>query len=79
MNKRILLAPLTVVALLFWAMAKPVPVLAHCDSVNGPVVRAARAAIEQQNVALVLGWVRPQTKRRCAKRSGARWRLDMRW
>lgn len=61
MNRRIPVAPLTAVGLLVaWAMAMPTPALAHCDSVDGPVVKAARAAIEQQNVALVLGWVRPQ-------------------
>jgi hypothetical protein len=45
-------------ALSGWALASPAPASAHCDSMDGPVVKAARAALEQQNVALVLGWVR---------------------
>ncbi len=31
---------------------------AHCDSVDGPVVTAARRALETNNVNVVLGWVR---------------------
>ncbi|MEJ2204775.1 MAG: DUF6448 family protein, partial [Gemmatimonadota bacterium] len=49
-----------VAALSAWTAASPAPASAHCDSVAGPVVKAARAALEQQNVALVLGWVRLQ-------------------
>lgn len=30
---------------------------AHCDTLDGPVVKAARAALDQHNVALVLRWV----------------------
>jgi hypothetical protein len=30
---------------------------AHCDTLDGPVVKAARAALDQRNVALVLRWV----------------------
>jgi hypothetical protein len=32
---------------------------AHCDGLDGPVVRAARAALEARDVRLVLPWVRP--------------------
>jgi hypothetical protein len=38
----------------------PAPVFAHCDGRDGPVVKAARAALEARNVALVVIWVQPQ-------------------
>lgn len=33
---------------------------AHCDSVNGPVVKAAKVALERGDVAPVLKWVREE-------------------
>ena len=36
----------------------PSLVLAHCDALDGPVVKAAQAAIDTANVNLVLPWVR---------------------
>lgn len=36
----------------------PEPVSAHCDSMDGPVVSAARMALESGTVELVLVWVR---------------------
>jgi hypothetical protein len=39
--------------------AAPAPVLAHCDGLDGPVVKAAQAALEAQDPALVLIWVQP--------------------
>ena len=36
------------------------PAAAHCDSMDGPVVKAARLAIASGKVELVLVWVRPQ-------------------
>ncbi|HET9298920.1 MAG TPA: DUF6448 family protein [Candidatus Polarisedimenticolaceae bacterium] len=44
-------------ALLLWA---PQPAAAHCDTLKGPVVTAARAALEAGNPALVLHWVRAE-------------------
>ncbi len=35
---------------------------AHCDSVNGPVVRAAEQALEKGDVRLVLPYVQPQAE-----------------
>lgn len=35
------------------------PVYAHCDGLDGPVVKAARAALAAADVDLVLIWVRP--------------------
>jgi hypothetical protein len=35
------------------------PVLAHCDTLAGPVVTSARAALEQRNLQPLLKWVKP--------------------
>jgi len=35
-------------------------VLAHCDGMDGPVVKAARKALEARNVNLVLIWIQKQ-------------------
>lgn len=51
--------PLLLVALAM-SVLLPAPVLAHCDGLDGPVVKAARAALEARNVALVAIWVQPQ-------------------
>ncbi len=37
----------------------PRSALAHCDTLDGPVVKEARAALESKNVTPVLKWVRP--------------------
>ncbi|HEY6553856.1 MAG TPA: DUF6448 family protein [Vicinamibacteria bacterium] len=37
----------------------PRPALAHCDTVDGPVVKDARIALESKDVTPVLKWVRP--------------------
>ena len=37
----------------------PTRALAHCDGLDGPVVNAARQALEKRNPALVLIWVQP--------------------
>ncbi len=36
----------------------PAPALAHCDGLDGPVVSAARVALEKNDVARVLVWVK---------------------
>ena len=36
------------------------PAFAHCDTLDGPVVIAARAAIEKQEVTPVLKWIKPE-------------------
>jgi hypothetical protein len=43
-------------ALVFVAM--PSPARAHCDTLDGPVVKAARAALEKRDVTPVLSWVK---------------------
>ena len=41
-------------------LALPARVDAHCDTLDGPVVKAARAAIAKKDVTPVMRWVRPQ-------------------
>ncbi|MFH1765441.1 MAG: DUF6448 family protein [Gemmatimonadota bacterium] len=50
-------AAMVAVALLATGLVAPTPVAAHCDSMNGPVVKAARAALAAGDVDLVLVWV----------------------
>ena len=57
-------------ALLRWSMwpalvlslplIAPARALAHCDGLDGPVVRAAQKALAARNPALVLMWVQPK-------------------
>ncbi len=47
-------------ALALAAVAAPSPVAAHCDSMDGPVVKTARRALASGDVAPVLAWVRAQ-------------------
>jgi hypothetical protein len=42
------------------SLVSPAPLLAHCDGLDGPVVKAARAALEARNLALVAIWVQPE-------------------
>jgi hypothetical protein len=46
-------AAFSIVAVLGWSA----PALAHCDTLDGPVVSAARKALDSGNVNLVLVWV----------------------
>jgi uncharacterized protein DUF6448 len=50
-------------ALAFMAAAaialQPATALAHCDAMDGPVVQAAQAALDKNDVGLVLRWVPP--------------------
>jgi hypothetical protein len=41
----------------------PARALAHCDGLDGPVVKAAQRALETRNPALVLIWVQPGDER----------------
>lgn len=38
----------------------PASAAAHCDALDGPVVQAARTALEKHDVGLVLRWVAPE-------------------
>lgn len=68
----------------------PNKVSAHCDTLDGPVVNAARKALETENVNYVLIWVKPEDddeirkalkkardKRKMAKTKEERDRADM--
>ena len=43
--------------------ATPAPALAHCDGLDGPVVKAAQRALETRNPAHVLIWVQEKDER----------------
>ncbi len=49
---------LVVIALLDAILAAP-PAAAHCDTADGPVVAAARMALEKGDITPVLKWVKP--------------------
>jgi Family of unknown function (DUF6448) len=53
MKPRLLFAALAAVLV----VVHPRPALAHCDTVDGPVVRDARTALETRDVTPVLKWV----------------------
>ena len=38
----------------------PAPASAHCDTMDGPVVAAANAALRAQNINLALIWIKPE-------------------
>jgi hypothetical protein len=52
----LLVLAVNLVLLLFF----PISVKAHCDTMDGPVVKAAQKALETGNVDLVLIWVQPK-------------------
>lgn len=56
--KRKLFALTVIVAVLVTAV--PLRVLAHCDTMDGPVVAAAKLALEKSDVTPVLKWVKPE-------------------
>lgn len=58
----LLLALVAVLAAGAALLLRPAPAEAHCDSVNGPVVLAARRALEAGDVALVLPYVQPEAE-----------------
>ncbi len=47
-------------AMLAAMLCLPLAAAAHCDSVNGPVVKDARLALQTGNISPVLKWVRAQ-------------------
>ncbi|HSE27113.1 MAG TPA: DUF6448 family protein [Gemmatimonadales bacterium] len=61
MTRRTLRNYLTAAAMVAVAgLALPASAAAHCDSMDGPVVKAAQQAVATRNVSLTLAWVRPQ-------------------
>lgn len=70
-----------VVAVIALVTFQPSSASAHCDTLSGPVVSAARRALETGNVNLALVWVQPNSesairvefeKARAARQSGGR-------
>lgn len=58
MPRHSIIAHLTATAAIFAALLlAPVTTFAHCDGLDGPVVKAARQALDTGNVNLVLVWV----------------------
>lgn len=47
-----------IAALMLGLLIAPRPAAAHCDTLEGPVVSAARAALEKGEITPVLGWIR---------------------
>lgn len=45
--------------LLLALLAAPVSALAHCDTLDGPVVESARTALESGDISVLLKWVKP--------------------
>ncbi len=56
-GRRITLA--VAIAALAVAASWPLPAQGHCDTMDGPVVRAAKASLDSGDVTLVLRWVQP--------------------
>lgn len=50
--------PLTALAVLAAALLAPQIAQAHCDTMDGPVVQAAKVALEKKDVTPVLKWVK---------------------
>jgi hypothetical protein len=46
--------------LLLLVVLPAAPLLAHCDTLSGPVVAAARTALEKRDITPVLKWVQPR-------------------
>ena len=63
MAARKLMQMLSVSGALVWLAAAPAPALAHCDGLDGPVVKAAQRALETRNPAFALIWVQEKDER----------------
>lgn len=57
------------------SFVSPAPVSAHCDTLDGPVVKAAQKALKTDNVNYMLIWVKPENEdeiRKALKRAKAK-------
>ena len=61
-TKEILRRIVVLTALLLVGLVAPSGVFAHCDGMDGPVVKAARQALESGNVNIVLIWVQEENE-----------------
>lgn len=63
-------------ALLGASLAAPAPVLAHCDTIDGPVVKDARAALAASDLTPALKWIaapaEPELREAFAQAQGVR-------
>ena len=50
----------SILPIAFLVLLLPLPAAAHCDTLDGPVVQAARAALEKGDVTPALKWVLPE-------------------
>jgi hypothetical protein len=63
MRREYIAHSLTVLVVLFGILLfKPDTALAHCDTMDGPVVKAAQRALATRNVNLVLIWVQEKSE-----------------
>ena len=51
------------VLLVGFTLVSPASALAHCDGLDGPVVKAARKALDTRNIGVVLIWVQENDER----------------
>ena len=63
MKPHIPTASAAAVTLFALCLLTPARAIAHCDTLDGPVVTAARQAIASSNSNSVLIWVRPEDER----------------
>lgn len=52
---------------IFASLASPLPVSAHCDTLDGPVVSAARKAMKTDNANYILIWIKPENEDKIKK------------
>ncbi len=57
MKTRLTILLIVLVSSFAWLFVVPGVVYGHCDTMNGPVVKAAQKALETSNVNLVLIWI----------------------
>ncbi len=57
MRAREIAKSLPSIAIAAWILLQPNTIRAHCDGMDGPVVTAAKQALEARNVNIVLIWV----------------------
>lgn len=62
-NQRTIASMVALLPVLLVALIAPADALAHCDGMDGPVVRAAQKALETSNVNLALIWVQKEDER----------------
>lgn len=61
-TRRLVLLLTLVAGLVAVTLVRPAPALAHCDSVNGPVVNAAKEALAKGDVKLILPYVQEEAE-----------------